>query len=59
MKVKDLIKELEDYNKEAEVSVVVDSQPRCFLIAFGSSEGMNQDNCSDVVFYTDPTDEGK
>lgn len=50
MKVKELKKKLEEYNPEAQVSVVVNNTPLAFSIAFGTSEGCTKENCGDVLF---------
>lgn len=53
MKVKELIKELLDYNMEAEVKVVANNKKYDYSIAFGGKEGVEKHNTKEVSFYVD------
>ncbi len=60
MKVKDLIKQLFDYNLDADISVVAhcreedfSSDLLIFFIAYGDSEGVTKENCDTVSLYVD------
>lgn len=53
MKVRELIKELEEYNPEAETSVVVHNVLEEFSICYCGPEGVTKENCEDVSFYVD------
>lgn len=53
MKVKKLIKELKEYNKEAEVTVIVHCKDYGFSIVYGGSEGIAKENCDLVSLYVD------
>jgi hypothetical protein len=48
MKVKELIKKLNEYNPEANFYVIVNSYPKDFEICFGTSEGCTKENCDSV-----------
>ena len=53
MKVKEMIKKLEQYNPDAEMAVVANNKNQKFSIAFGSSEGCTKENCSSVSIMLD------
>ena len=53
MKLKDLIKELQEYNPEAETNVVAHCKAYEFSLSSGGSDGSNKSNCEDVSFYVD------
>ena len=53
MKVKKLIKELLDYNMEAEVKVIANHKKYDYSIAFGGKEGVGKHNTKEVSFYVD------
>lgn len=53
MKVKHLIKELLEYNLDAEISVVAHCKKEEFTITYGNSEGCTKQNCDSVSFYLD------
>lgn len=53
MKVKDLIKELLDYNMEADVSVIAHNKEHDFSISFSGSEGVLKNQTEEVSFYVD------
>lgn len=54
MKNKELIKNLLDYNMEAEVIVVTDNGKPCsFSLAYGSKEGVTKKDCEDISIYID------
>jgi len=53
MKVKKLIKELLDYNMEAEVKVVANHKKYDYSIDFGGKEGVEKHNTKEVSFYVD------
>lgn len=56
MKVKELIKELETYNQEADVDVIAHNKGYNFTIAFGGvndGEGAIRDNTTMVSIYVD------
>lgn len=51
MKVKDVIRELQNYNQEAEMSVIVNFKKYNFGLSFGSNEGVTRETANDVNFY--------
>jgi len=52
MKVKDLIKELNSYNPEAEVSVISNYNKQEFSVCYGDEgEGTSKENTNSVNFY--------
>ena len=51
MTVKELIKELLEYNTNAEVFVSVNYKDENFSFAWGGSEGCNKSNCENVSLY--------
>lgn len=53
MKVRDLIKELLDYNMDAEVSVIAHCKKEKFSMSYGGGEGMSKEHCNDVGIYVD------
>ena len=53
MTVKELIKELLEYNTNAEVFVTVNSKDEKFTLAYGGDEGCNKTNCENVSLYID------
>jgi hypothetical protein len=53
MIVKELIKELLEYNMNADVFVSVNSKDEKFTLAYGGSEGCNKTNCENVSLYID------
>ncbi len=53
MKVKDLIKQLEQYNKEADVFVNFNYEHIGFTLAYGGGEGVEKENCETVSIYPD------
>ncbi len=53
MKVKDVIKELLEYNMDAELSVTAHCREFKFSIAYGGSEGVEKHNTKSVNFYVD------
>jgi len=56
MKVRELIKQLETYNQEAEVDVIAHNQRCDFTIAYGSfgeGEGVTKNNTTSVSVYVD------
>lgn len=53
MKVKQIIKLLEEYNPEAEFGIIAENQNQDFSITYGSSEGVTKLNCEDVHLYVD------
>lgn len=57
MKVRELIKDLLDYNPDAEVSVVVSSRPYWFDIAFGCVEGCTKRTATSVSLEVATTKE--
>ena len=57
MKIKELISELKKYNPDAIVDVVVNDTPKDFKICFGGSEGVSKNNCENVSFMVDCTEE--
>lgn len=50
MKVKDLIKKLNEYNQNADVEICVNGMPQEFEICYGGSEGCTKSTCDEVVF---------
>lgn len=50
MKVKGLIKKLNEYNQEADVEICVNGMPQEFEICYGGSEGCTKSSCDEVVF---------
>jgi hypothetical protein len=50
MKLKDLIVQLQQYNQEADVSVIAHNQREDFSLAF---EGVSKEACKNVSFYVD------
>lgn len=53
MKVKDLIKELLEFNQEAEISVIVYNCLESFTLTWGDSEGSTKKSCTSVGLYVD------
>ena len=56
MKVKELIKQLETYNQEAEVDVIAHNQQCDFTITYGGNEdgeGVTKNNTTSVSVYVD------
>ncbi len=53
MKVKNLIKQLEQYNQEADVFVNSNFKDIGFTIAYGGGEGVEKENCETVSIYPD------
>ncbi len=53
MKLKNLIKELQGYNQEADVNVVAHCQAYPFTLSSGGSDGSDKSNCESVSFYVD------
>lgn len=53
MRVKDLIKELLEYNMDAEVSVIVHDYDEDFTLSYGSSEGVTKKTADTVSLYVD------
>ena len=53
MTVKNLIKELLDYNMDAEVKVIAHCQKYDYSITIGGSEGVEKNNTKEVSFYVD------
>ena len=53
MKVKEVIKQLKQYNQEAEVNVITDDMSHKFSLCFGSSEGVTKETAENVSFYVD------
>ncbi len=52
-KLKDLIAELQQYNQEADVSVIAHNQREDFSLVFGGSDGVSKETCEKVSFYVD------
>lgn len=50
MKVKELIKKLEEYNQNANIEICVNGRPQEFEICYGGSEGCTKSSCDEVVF---------
>lgn len=53
MKNKDLIKELENFNPEAEVGVIAHCKSFPFSLSWGSSEGVTKETCDSISMYVD------
>jgi hypothetical protein len=53
MKLRNLFKELLDYNLDAEVNVIAHCTPYKFSLSYGSSEGVEKSNCDEISFYVD------
>ena len=53
MTVKDLIKQLLDYNQDAVISSLVSNQKHPFSISFGSSDGCKKETCEAVYIELD------
>lgn len=53
MKLKELIKNLSEYNPEADVEIVVGSSSRPYSILYGTSEGCTPKSCDTVVIYVE------
>lgn len=54
MKIKELIKKLQEFNPEAETKVIVHNYSEAFSITWGGeSEGETKENCKGVAFYVD------
>ena len=51
MTVRELIKELLDYNPEATVQVIVYNYVEEFDITYGSSDGCTKENCDNVSLF--------
>jgi len=48
MKVKEFIEELNKYNLEAKIEVLIDNYPKGFRIMHGGSEGCSNKSCDFV-----------
>jgi len=53
MKVNQLIKELSEYNPDADITVIAHNKSYDFSICYGFSEGRKKDNCESVDIYVD------
>lgn len=53
MKVKQLIKKLQQYNPNARIAVVAHNTVYEFTICFGCSEGVKKANCEEVDLFVD------
>ena len=53
MKVKDLIRELLDYNMDAEIFVVVHCRKEEFTITYGGSQDCTKQNTDSIGIYVD------
>lgn len=54
MKVKELIRELSNYNLEADVDIVAHCRGwKDYTIAYGTSDGCTKANCDTVSLYID------
>lgn len=53
MKVREVIKELMDYNMDADVSVIAHNKEYKFSFSYGSSEDVQKHNADTVSFYVD------
>ncbi len=53
MKVKELIKELEQYNPDAEMETIADNRKQRFSLTFGGGDGATKMNCESVSIYLD------
>ena len=53
MKVKNLIKQFEQYNQEADVFVNSNFKDIGFTIAYGGGDGVEKENCETVSIYPD------
>jgi hypothetical protein len=56
MKVKDLIRKLQEYNQEAETYVIAHNKGYQFSITYGGSDGATKESCESVSFYVDDLD---
>ena len=57
MKVNELIKKLEQYNPEANVIVFANGSIRDYSLIWMGSEGGSKDDCFEVSFYCDKTED--
>lgn len=48
MTVNELIEKLNNYNKKADVNIVVNGHPLPFEICYGASEGCTPEDCNSV-----------
>lgn len=53
MKVKELIKKLKSYNKEAETNVIVHNYEEVYSLTYEGGDGGTKKNCDKVNFYVD------
>ena len=53
MKVKDVIIALQQYNPDANISVIAHCRKYDFTLSFGGDEGGTKENCDSVSFYVD------
>lgn len=53
MKLKELVKKLQEYNQEAEVNVIAHNKGYKFSLTYGGGDGVTKDNCESVAFYVD------
>lgn len=53
MKLRDLMVQLQQYNQEADIAVIVHNKREEFSICFGNSEGITKETCENVGFYVD------
>lgn len=53
MKVKELIEKLNQYNQDADISVIAHCREYNFTLSFGSAEGETKEKTNNVHFYVD------
>ena len=53
MKIKELISKLNEFNQDAELTVIAHNKAYAFTIAWGGAEGSTKTNTDDVSFYVD------
>ena len=53
MKLKDFLDKLSRYNLEADVNVVVGSEPKKFEICYGGGDGCTPENCDSVDLFVE------
>lgn len=53
MRIKDLIEKLNEYNQDAEISVIAHCKEFPFTLSFGGAEGETKISTTSVHFYVD------
>lgn len=57
MKVREMVAKLNEFNPDADLQVVVRSQPQQYEVTYGDSEGSTKMNCETVSLMVDTPSE--